>query len=241
MNSELLNLGLAGSAGILSTLSPCVLPILPIVLAGARNSHRFGMPALIAGLAAAFTAMGVLMATIGVALGLHGEHFRQIAAVILIILAVVMFSARLQQQFSTMTHYFGSTSQNWMQRITNHGWLSQLALGATLGFVWSPCVGPTLGTAITLASQGEGLIQATLVMLMFSLGASLPLLVLGLMSRQLLQRVKGRLVGAGQIGKRVLATTLLIMGICVLAGTDKQLEAFLVMHSPDWLTDVSTL
>jgi cytochrome c biogenesis protein CcdA len=240
MSIGLASLGLAGGAGVLSTLSPCVLPILPILLAGAQSSHRFGPLALTAGLATTFTAMGVLLATVGASLGLDPAHFRNAAAVVLIILSIVLLSEKLQQQFARLTQGVGNAGQTWTQRIPYAGWPGQLALGLTLGLVWSPCVGPTLGTAITLASQGENPIQMTLVMLLFSLGACLPLLALSLMSRQLIQRIKGNLIGAGKIGKSALGLLLLTLGILVLGGLDKQLEGFLVTNSPEWLTTLTT-
>jgi len=69
-------LGLAFLAGILSILSPCVLPLLPIVLGTAQAEHRLGPVALAAGLAVSFTAIGLFVATIGFAIGLDTDVFR---------------------------------------------------------------------------------------------------------------------------------------------------------------------
>lgn len=240
MGVGLVSLGLAMGAGALSTLSPCVLPIVPILLAGAQSSHRFGLPALAAGLTIAFTVMGVLVAALGTSLGIDPDHFRVAAAIVLTALGIVLLSGTLQQQFARLTQGLGDLGQRWTQRISGEGWLGQLLLGLTLGLVWSPCVGPTLGAAITLASQGNDLGQATVVMLLFGIGASMPLLVLGTLSRSLMQRVRGRAMLAGKLGKQALGVLLLLLGISVLSGFDRRLEAVLVEHSPAWLTTATT-
>jgi len=98
------------------------------------------------------------------------------------------------------------------------GLRGQFALGLLLGAVWSPCVGPTLGAASLLAAQGKDLFGVTLTMLAFGLGAALPLLLLGLLSRETMMRWRGRLLGAGKGGKMVLGTLLLIVGVLILTG-----------------------
>jgi cytochrome c biogenesis protein CcdA len=240
MSIGLASLALAGGAGVLSTLSPCVLPILPILLAGAQSSHRLGPLALAAGLAAAFTTMGVLVAGLGASIGFDQTSFRMVAALVLLVLGIVLLSTKLQQHFARLTQRFGDVGQAWSQRIAGNGWTSQLLLGLTLGLVWSPCVGPTLGAAITLASQGSNLVQVSFVMLLFGAGAALPLLGLSLLSRSLIQRVRGGLLGAGQIGKQILGMLLVVLGLMVISGGDHRLEAALLDISPSWLTTLTT-
>ena len=96
----LATLGLALLAGVLSTLSPCVLPLLPIVLGAAASEHRLGPAALAAGLAISFTAIGLFVATIGFAAGLDTGFFRMVAAILLIGVGVVLLVPRLQEQFA---------------------------------------------------------------------------------------------------------------------------------------------
>ena len=104
------------------------------------------------------------------------------------------------------------------------GLSGQFALGLLLGAVWSPCVGPTLGAASVLAAQGENLWQVALVMLAFGVGAAVPLLLLGLLSRDTLIRWRGRLLDAGKSGKLVLGGLLVVVGLLILSGLDKRLE-----------------
>ena len=116
----------------------------------------------------------------------------------------------------------------------------QFGLGLLLGAVWVPCVGPTLGAASLLAAKGEDLGQVAITMLAFGIGAALPLMVLGFVSREAMMRWRGRLMEAGKGGKMLLGAVLIAVGLLVGSGADKQLEAFLVDASPDWLTQLKT-
>ena len=116
----------------------------------------------------------------------------------------------------------------------------QFVVGLLLGAVWSPCVGPTLGAASVLAAQGKDLGQVAIVMVAFAVGAALPLLLLGLVSRDVMLRWKERLLRAGQGGKAILGVLLVAIGFLILTGLDRELEAFLVNISPMWLTQLTT-
>jgi cytochrome c biogenesis protein CcdA len=109
-----------------------------------------------------------------------------------------------------------------------------------LGVIWSPCVGPTLGAATTLASQGKDLAQIALLMALFGLGAGTPLVLLGSLSRSAVTRWRGRLMAAGQGGKWLLGVLMLAIGITILSGWDKRFEAWAVDASPAWLTNLTT-
>ena len=145
-------------AGMLSTLSPCVLPLLPLVLGSAVAAHRFGMLALGAGLIAAFVGVGMFVATVGFAIGLDADLFRLISAVLLAAVGVVLISAPLQARLAMATSRVGNAGNSLLSRFAPEralgGWQGQLVIGLVLGTIWSPCVGPTLGAASVLAAQG---------------------------------------------------------------------------------------
>lgn len=232
--------GLGYLAGVLSTLSPCVLPLVPIVLGSALTAHRWGAPALAAGLVLSFTAAGIFIATIGASIGLTSDLFRDIAAILLIGFGVILMSGTLQARFAAATAGMGDAGQAVLSRIKVDGLSGQFLIGLLLGVVWSPCVGPTLGAASTLAAQGQNLIQVALLMMIFGLGAGTPLLVLGSLSRSTLFNLRGKLQSAGKAGKYALGGVMIILGIVVLGGLDKSLEVFLVRVSPDWLIDLTS-
>jgi cytochrome c-type biogenesis protein len=233
-------IGLAFLAGILSILSPCVLPLLPIVLGSAASEHRYAPAALAAGLALSFVMIGIFVATIGFAIGLDAGVFRVISAVLLIGLGVLLLAPSLSAQVAAA----GGPVSNWVEEqfggFAANGIDGQFVLGLILGAVWSPCVGPTLGAASLLAAKGQNLGEVSLTMLAFGLGAGLPLVVLGLISREAFMRWRGRLMEAGNGGKAVLGGLLIAVGLLVATGLDKTLETILVGASPDWLTQLTT-
>jgi cytochrome c-type biogenesis protein len=233
-------LGLAFLAGVLSILSPCVLPLLPIVLGTAQSEHRLGPAALAAGLAVSFTLIGLFVATIGFAIGLDTDVFRAISAMLLIAVGVVLLVPRLQQQVAVAAGPVGNWVDDRLGGFTATSLWGQFGLGALLGAVWVPCVGPTLGAASILAAKGEDLGQVALTMLAFGVGAALPLMVLGFVSREAMMRWRGRLMEAGKGGKMLLGALLLAVGLLVATGADKAVETFLLDASPQWLTDLTT-
>jgi cytochrome c-type biogenesis protein len=232
--------GLSFLAGVLSILSPCVLPLVPIIVGSAINTHRFGPYALALGLAVSFTIIGVFLATLGASLGIDQDLFRNIAAVLLIAFGIILLSSQLQASFATITAGVGNSGQSVLNKLSANSLGGQFVLGLLLGVVWSPCVGPILGATVTLASQGQQLGHVTLVMAIFGLGAGLPLILLGLLSRQAMQKVRNQLFTAGKIGKQILGGMMLAIGVMILTGFDKQLETILVQAAPEWLNDLST-
>jgi cytochrome c biogenesis protein CcdA len=221
-------------------LSPCVLPILPLVLAGAAAAHRFGMAALAAGLALSFTLVGLFVATIGFSIGLDGDAFRTGSGVLLALLGLVLLSGAAQQRIAVAASGVGDAGNRLLRRISPAGLWGQFVIGVVLGAVWSPCVGPTLGAASVLAAQGKSLGAVAAVMLAFGLGAALPLLLVASLSREAMRSWRGRMAGAGRIGKYALGAGALAVAALILTGADRALEGFAVAVSPDWLTELTT-
>jgi len=233
-------LGLALLAGMLSVLSPCVLPLLPIVLGTAASAHRLGPLALAAGLTISFTAIGLFVATIGFAAGLDTGVFRTISAILLIGVGLVLLVPKLQEQFALAAAPVSNWAGSYTDNFTPGGLAGQFGLGLLLGAVWSPCVGPTLGAASVLAAKGEDLGQVALTMLAFGIGAALPLMLLGFVSREAMMRWRGRLLETGSLGKTLLGVLLVAVGLLVATNLDKRLETVLVDASPAWLTELTT-
>jgi cytochrome c biogenesis protein CcdA len=231
---------LAFAAGVLSILSPCVLPILPIVLGAAASEHRWGPAALAAGLAVSFVAIGLFAATVGYSIGLDGELFRNVAAALMIAVGVVLLVPRFQESLALAGAPLAAWSDRYFGDVRQSGLSGQIAVGLLLGAVWSPCVGPTLGAASILAAQGRDLGQVAATMLVFGFGAALPLAFVGLLSRETLLRWRARIIAGGAGAKVALAVTLMSIGALVLTGLDKRIETRLVEISPQWLTDITT-
>lgn len=231
--------GLSFLAGVLSTLSPCVLPLVPILMGSAAGTHRLGPFALVGGLMLSFTLIGVVLGSLGGNIGLEQDSLRIVGGVLLLLFGALLVSTRLQDRFSAAVSRLG-VGQGMLARFNLNGLHGQFLLGLLLGVVWSPCVGPTLGVAVTLASQGEALAQVTAVMLMFSLGAGLPLLALGMLSRQAMGKWRRRMLDAGQKAKKLFGVALLLIGVLVLSGADKDLEKWAVNAMPEWMVNLTT-
>jgi cytochrome c-type biogenesis protein len=233
-------LTLAFVAGVLSILSPCVLPILPIVLGAAASEHRWGPAALAMGLAVSFVAIGLFVATVGYSIGLDTELFRNVAAALTIVVGVILLVPRFQERLALA----GAPLATWSDRhfgASRHSGLSgQILAGVLLGAVWSPCVGPTLGAASILAARGRDLGEVAATMLAFGLGAAIPLAALGLLSREALLRWRTYLISGGMHARMLFAIALVAIGIMVLTGLDKRIETLAVNASPQWLTDLTT-
>jgi cytochrome c biogenesis protein CcdA len=230
------SVGLGFLAGVLSVLSPCVLPLLPLLFGAAVSEHRLGMPALALGLTVSFVTIGLFLATIGFAIGFDGDALRTVSAILLLAFGLVLLSESLQQRVTAVASPLGNYVGTW----SPGGLSGQFAVGLMLGAIWSPCVGPTLGAASLLAVQSSALPGVAAVMVAFGLGAALPLLLIGALSRQTLLRWRTRLLRTGKIGKRLLGLALLATATLVLSGTDRTVETALVALSPNWLTDLTT-
>lgn len=233
-------IGFALLAGVLSILSPCVLPLVPIVLGTAGSEHRYGPVALATGLALSFTAVGLFVATVGFAIGLDAGVFRAAAAMLLLGIGLVLLVPRLQAQMAVAAGPVGSWTEERFGGFSTTGLTGQFGVGLLLGAVWSPCVGPTLGAASVMAARGENLGVVALTMLAFGLGAALPLLILGMLSRESLMQWRSRMMAAGKGLKQVMGVVLVGVGVLILSGLDKHIEAWLVEASPQWLTTLTT-
>jgi cytochrome c-type biogenesis protein len=232
-----LHLVFAFAAGSLSILSPCVLPLVPVVLGTAASKGKYGPTLLAAGLVLSFVVIGMFVSLVGFSIGLDGKFFRAMSAVMLIGIGLLLAVPFLQRQFAVASGPVG----NWVdQRFGGGEAGGQFGIGLLLGAVWSPCVGPTLGAASLLAAQGHNLGQVAITMISFGLGVAVPLVIIGMLSREMLMRWRGRMLSSGSMVKSVLGALFVFTGVMIISGQDKLLEAALVEASPGWLTALTT-
>ncbi len=168
-------LGLAFLAGLVSILSPCVLPLLPLVFGTAASAHRFGAVALAGGLVLAFVAVGLFVATIGFQIGLDGELFRDASAAMLGLFGLLLLSNRLHDRLALAASGWSNRGNRLASALSLGGLPGQVLMGLLLGAIWSPCVGPTLGAASLLAAQGRDLGTVAATMAAFGIGTAIPL------------------------------------------------------------------
>ena len=159
---------------------------------------------------------------------------------LLILVGGALLMPRLQLQLAAAAGPIGHWAQEHAGGFSTRGLGGQFVVGLMLGAIWSPCVGPTLGAASVLAASAENLTVVTLTMFAFGIGAALPLLAIGMMSREALVRWRKSLLAAGSGGKVVMGVMLVAIGALILTGLDKRIETILVEASPDWLTELTT-
>lgn len=226
-------------AGLLTLINPCVLPVLPIVLVGALQADRRGPLALAAGMSLAFVAFGMLIATVGHSIGLDSETLAQIGAVMMIGFGVILLVPALGQRFELATAGFAAAADARSQAGPGSGLRGQFLGGALLGAVWSPCIGPTLGGAIALASAGESLGWAFLIMVFFAAGVSTLIIGIGMGAQSAIRTRAQALRGLAQRSKPIMGAVFVAVGLMLLSGVHHIIEAWAVQTLPYWFQDLS--
>jgi cytochrome c biogenesis protein CcdA len=233
LSIELSSIPLAALAGALSILSPCVWPLVPAVMASAATSGRAGPWLLGLGLCLSFAAGGTVLTFFFLNLGLDTEWLRILAAILLLLVALTLLVERVglwvNQHLSLVMSRFSPPDPD-----ETSGSAGQFGIGLLLGLVWLPCVGPTLGAAIALASIGQSMGMAFAVMLAFGIGCALVLIAAGFITTGTLNRLRPGLLQRARQGKKLLGWVLAIMAVLVLTGLDKVLETWALGVLPDW-------
>lgn len=229
----------AYGAGLLTLINPCVLPVLPIVLATALQASRWGPVALAAGMSLAFVVLGVAISAFGRAIGLDIDSIAQAGAVLMVLFGIVLLVPRASAVFSTATAGFAARADQSMDDVDRGSISGQFVGGMLLGAVWSPCVGPTLGGAISLASQGKSLIWASAIMLFFAAGVSTIILVLGYGARSALQRRQAAMRAFAATARPLLGLIFVAVGLMLFFKWHYVIESWLLDVMPIWLQDLS--
>jgi cytochrome c-type biogenesis protein len=226
-------------AGLLTLINPCILPVLPIVLASALQAHRLGPVALAGGMAGGFVVLGLTIAGAGQALGLNDQTVARAGAWMMIGFGLILLVPRLNAGFATATAGFAASADAGIDRIDRSGLKGQALAGLLLGAVWSPCVGPTLDGAISLASQGQSLPWAGAIMAAFAIGVATVILALGYGARSLVMRNRSGLRRLAEQAKPIMGAIFLAVGLAILFRLHHAAEAWLVNTLPVWLIDLS--
>lgn len=227
-------LGFSLAAGSLTTLSPCVFPILPLVIGGAVQANRLTPVAMGVGMATSFALIGMVLGLLGPALGIDGDSVRLAGAVLLIAFGVVMFVPALNERFTNLVTPLANSANQASARLKPDSLWGALVLGGLLGLVWSPCSGPLLASALTLVTSEGGAAQGGLILGLFGVGAAIPLVVVAYASRSGFNSMRGWVMARVETIKKAFGVLLLLLGIAILTGGDKWLEAQIVPILPDW-------
>lgn len=215
------SLAAAFLAGVLSFLSPCVLPLVPtylVYLGGERGRPLFNALFFVLGFGVVFFLLGLPFTFVGGLLFEHRQTLARIGGGLLILFGLYMLG--LRPRWGVGLRYQGETARP----------LGALLLGATLGLGWTPCIGPILGAILTLTAVGGGVG----LLLAYILGLAVPFLLVALFA----ERVKGWLRRAGRLSHYVellAGVVLLVAGVLLLTGTYTALNSFFLRITPEWL------
>jgi cytochrome c-type biogenesis protein len=216
---------LAILGGILTVFSPCVLPILPIIVGRSLQSHRYGPIALVSGLVAGF-------ATIGSLLGVTSSWLVGLTNILRPIAIALLLAAGIAMLFPSLSYPFQNLPfDKWLPKSARRGLIGEFWLGTQLGLLWTPCAGPVLGSILVLAALKHDTAAAFVLLLLYGLGAGIPLLAIAYGGRYLSQYLL-RLRPYSLLLQRVGGTIVILSAIAILLGWDVQIQLWLAPIFP---------
>ena len=175
---------MAVGAGLASVLSPCVLPVIPIIMAGAELKDRLRPLIVVIGLSLTFMAMGAISSLFGTFL-VGKTRYIEIAGALVIVLMglMVLFDLSVFKRFYKLSNI----------RVKEEGRFGALILGMSLGVIWVPCVGPFLSSTLTMVGTSGQLSTGIILLGFYSVGLAIPMLMVGYSSQLLQNKIKGLL------------------------------------------------
>lgn len=184
--NDLLNVSLAVIEGIGVVLSPCILPILPFILAGSILSSRQQSVGTVCGFVVFFSLLLLCSHWIMHSLNINGHILHIISYINLLLFGIIMMIPYLSEKFTSLTSRFNIDFN--FDYIQNH-FIRGLLFGGSLGLLWTPCAGPILGTVITQAVMQTTNCMTGLLIAGFSLGAAIPMLLIIIYGNKLLSKI----------------------------------------------------
>ena len=233
-------LGLSLLAGSFSILSPCVLPLLPMVLAGVMHGSRWGAFAMGVGMVITFAVIGMLLGTVSPAIGLSSEDLRIGGALLLIVIGILMWTPRWNEMLAQWISPVANSANALSKHFAGQTLVSAVVLGALLGLVWSPCSSLLLTSALVLAASEGGVWRGGVMLGLFGLGAATPLIMAAHVSRQRLQIFRQCLAKDENQLRRIMGGVISLTGVTIATGMDRWLEATALALMPEkWLQTIN--
>lgn len=213
----------------MTVLSPCILPILPIILSGAvgGRARPYGITVGFTFSFALFTVFATLLVQ---SFNIDLDILRYIAAGILALMGLFLLFPKLQLKLNSLFRVPTMQNQN------KHGFWGGVAIGSTLGLVWAPCAGPILAAVITLAATSQAGLGAFLIAFSYAFGTGLVMLIIILASRQLLERIK-KLYAYLETIHKAFGVIVIIAALGIASGYDRKIQSYIVDKLPDgWVS-----
>ncbi len=223
--------------GIITVLSPCILPLLPIILTSSAAGDKKRPLGIVTGFIASFTFFTLFLSAIVQATGIPANSLRNISVVILIIFGLTLIVPPIQEQIEKLFTYFSRFAPN-SQNITGFG--GGLIIGASLGLLWTPCVGPILASVISLAISDEVTGSALAITLAYSIGTSLPMFLIIRGGQKALQKVPWLVRNSGRIQK-IFSVLMILTAFAIYANIDRKFQTWFLNTFPHYGAGLTSL
>jgi cytochrome c-type biogenesis protein len=223
--SDTPSMGLAFAGGVLTILSPCVLPVLPIILGRSLQSHRWGPVVLVTGLVMGFAVAGSLLGFTASWFTNAANILRQIAIVTLLILGLLTLFPKWSYRL------FSARPVSRWTKATGVGLTGEFWIGTQLGLLWTPCAGPVLGAILILAAASHEVISAFRLLFAYGMGTAMPLLLIAYGGRRMSQSFLC-LRSQSERLQRVGGLMIVITAIAIILGWDIQIQLWLAPLFP---------
>ncbi len=220
----LILLGFAFLAGAGTALSPCVLPVLPALLASGGVGGRRRPLGVVIGLTVTFTVVIVGVANVVDGVGLGSDPLRDIAVAVLLASGLALIVPGLADRLEARMSRIAALGP----RSRGDGFRSGLLVGGALGFVYTPCAGPILAAVISVSAASG---RTVAVAIAYSVGSAVVLFALTLGGRNLFDRV--RAAGRGPALQRTLGIVMIVTALAIVVGVDVDFDQYVAEHIPN--------
>ena len=233
--------GFAFLSGIITILSPCILPVLPVVLAGSAVKGKRRPLGIVAGFIASFTLLTVSLATLTRLTGIGPGLLRGAAVVVLVVFGLVMLVPRFSMLFEKAAAHITSGVQPGRKDAkgynpaagTAQGFFSGLPVGVSLGVLWTPCVGPILASVITVALASSIDAGAYVITFAYSLGTAIPMLAVMIGGRTLLNRAPWLKRNMERI-RKLFGVLMIMLAVAISLGWDVRFQSAVLEAFPGY-------
>ncbi len=225
-------------AGIVTILSPCILPVLPIILSSSVDATGKRRPlGVVVGFVLSFTLFTLFLSTIVRLSGIPAESLRFISVFILVIFGLSLFVGKIQllieQLFRNLIRFVPNGQAKQGLPADRQGFFGGLIIGLSLGLLWTPCVGPILASVISLAISGTVTTQATVITFAYSLGTAIPMFIIMQTGSTILQKAPWLLTNSGKIQK-AFGVLMLLTAISIFFNIDRQFQKYILNTFPQY-------
>ncbi len=217
-------------AGVVTILSPCILPVLPVILSGGVTSEKSKPFGIIAGFVLSFTFFTLFLSAIVKATGLSADALRGVSIFVILgfglSLVLPSFQVKVEKLFSRLAGATPTANKK-------NGFFGGLLIGLSLGLIWTPCVGPILASIITLAASNTIAAGSVAITLAYALGTAVPMMAIMYGGRALLTKIPGLLSNTVNI-QRVFGVLMIFTALAIFLNFDRRFQAYVLEKFPGY-------